>query len=330
MRIVYVYRCPKMGYSIQRSFNAIENEIKKRKNVEVDSIYFDNTKFSLNACVKNVIAVIKYARKHPHTIIHLTGAEYYILPFLRRYKTVVTVHDLGFYLTQKNPIKKFFLYLMYVKTIEAADMVVYVSKKSEEEGQKYLNISNYCTIWNSISDINIVPPLNHVFNVDCPRILFVGTKANKNLRGFIHALKGRNCHLRIIGPIDDEIKDLLLKYNIHYSQVQDLSDSEIIIEYQICDFVAFPSLYEGFGLPILEGQCAGKAVLTSNRSPMKEIAGESCVLVDPCDVDSMREGINTIISNHKLYEESGKENVKKYSLERKAEEYYDVYCHLTI
>lgn len=52
LRIVYVYRCPKMGYSIQRSFNAIENEIKKRKNVEVDSIYFDNTKFSLNACVK--------------------------------------------------------------------------------------------------------------------------------------------------------------------------------------------------------------------------------------------------------------------------------------
>lgn len=217
---------------------------------------------------------------------------------------------------------------MYVKTIESAKMVVFVSKKSEEEGKKYLKISNFCTIWNSIPDNKITPPLYHEFNTDCPQILFVGTKKNKNLDGFIPALSGLKCHLRIVGPINDVTKGILLKYKINYSQVQDLSDKEVADEYRECDFVAFPTLYEGFGLPILEGQCAGKAVLTSNRSPMKDIAGESCVLVDPCDVDSMRMGINNIIRNHELYERLGRENVKRYSIEKNVEEYYNAYCRL--
>ena len=81
-------------------------------------------------------------------------------------------------------------------------------------------------------------------------------------------------------------------------------------------------------MPIIEGQALGKAVVTSNISPMKEIANDTCVLVDPFSVDSIKNGIIEAINNHSKYEELGKINVKRFSLDRKVEEYYNLYKKL--
>ena len=71
-------------------------------------------------------------------------------------------------------------------------------------------------------------------------------------------------------------------------------------EYRNCDIVLFPSLYEGFGLPVIEGFCAGKPVITSNLSPMKDIAKDAALLVDPHSISSIRDGVNEVINNHEL------------------------------
>ena len=81
-------------------------------------------------------------------------------------------------------------------------------------------------------------------------------------------------------------------------------------------------------MPILEGQASGKVIVTSDISPMREIANGSCVLVNPFEVESIRNGIKKAIKEHSYYEQLGQENVRRFSLNLKSEEYYELYKSL--
>lgn len=85
----------------------------------------------------------------------------------------------------------------------------------------------------------------------------------------------------------------------------------------------FPTLYEGFGIPILEAQSAGCPVVASNNSSIPEVAGESAILVDPKDPQNMADGIYKIVSNEALKDDiirKGLENVKRFSWDKCAQE----------
>jgi glycosyltransferase involved in cell wall biosynthesis len=72
--------------------------------------------------------------------------------------------------------------------------------------------------------------------------------------------------------------------------------------YRSADGLAYPSLYEGFGLPVLEAMARGLPVLTSDRSSLPEVAGGAALLVDPTDVPAMAKGLIELVSNHALRE----------------------------
>jgi len=168
-----------------------------------------------------------------------------------------------------------------------------------------------------------------VFNASKPILLFIGSTANKNLDRIILAIAGISCTLEIVGRIPEEHLLLLKKYSIHYRQFTDLSESEMADRYADSDIIIFPSLYEGFGLPILEGQKAGRAVLTSNISPMKEVAGEGACLVDPYDPDSIRSGINKIMLDGSYRADivkKGFENKNQYDVQKIADQYLKLYA----
>lgn len=88
-------------------------------------------------------------------------------------------------------------------------------------------------------------------------------------------------------------------------------------------FFAFPSLYEGFGLPVLEAQQMGVAVMTSNNSSLPEVAGDAALLVDPTDVEAIANAMLRLSRDEALRQEliaKGYENVKRFSWEKAARE----------
>ncbi|MDR0463227.1 MAG: glycosyltransferase family 4 protein [Pseudomonadales bacterium] len=125
-----------------------------------------------------------------------------------------------------------------------------------------------------------------------PYILFVGTKEpRKNLPRLIDAWKNLSddIDLVIVGEKgwDDEI---ISRYK-GLRFVERVTDEELAIIYNEASILAYPSLDEGFGLPILEGFYFSLPVVTSNLSAMKEIAGDAGILVDPFSVASIKEGL---------------------------------------
>lgn len=322
MKILFIYRNPAMGYSIGKVFHPIEEEM--RKYVQVDSLYLPCPNYSINSLWRNIQSVIHKLKNEKYDVIHITGSEFYLLPFLCGYNTIATVHDLGFYTNQnKKTLRGIWKYLLWIKSLCYAKYITFISDFSRQEALKLVHLHRSCVIYNPVDPT--FRPIQKNFNNKCPCILHIGTMPNKNLFNTIEALKDFPCKLRIIGKLSKEEISHLKRNHIDYSNAYDLSDQEIVQEYIQCDIVNFPSLYEGFGMPILEGQSVGRVVVTSNLSPMKEIAGNGAILVNPMDISSIRSGYKKAIEMHKLYIELGLENIKRFSIEKITKEYIRVY-----
>ena len=91
MKVLFVYRNPNLGYSIGKVFKPIEEEM--RKYAEVDCVYLPAANYKPVGFVKNIRAARAAVTKKHYDIVHITGAEHYLLPFLRKERTVMTVHD---------------------------------------------------------------------------------------------------------------------------------------------------------------------------------------------------------------------------------------------
>ncbi len=104
-----------------------------------------------------------------------------------------------------------------------------------------------------------------------------------------------------------------------------ISESELVALYMGASVLVYASIYEGFGLPILEAFAAGIPVVTSNISSMPEIAGNAAVLVDPTNIDAISNGIIEAINNKQLLVAKGSKQLKKFSWEKSARETLKVY-----
>jgi glycosyltransferase involved in cell wall biosynthesis len=153
------------------------------------------------------------------------------------------------------------------------------------------------------------------FNHHYPVILHIGSAWNKNLSNHIQAVKGIPCLLKIVGKLSENHRLELINAGIDFENVVHLTDNEILFLYHSCDILLFASLAEGFGLPILEAQMVGRAVITSNRGAMAEVAGNGALLVNPLSIESIHDGLISIIHNDSLRElciDEGFKNTHRY------------------
>ncbi len=107
-----------------------------------------------------------------------------------------------------------------------------------------------------------------------------------------------------------------------------VSRTDLTALYSGAQALVYPSLYEGFGLPILEAFACGCPVVTSNISSMPEVAGDAAVLVNPEDVDDIRRGIERVLSKREEFIEKGFRRVKEFSWKKTAQETLRVYREL--
>jgi len=327
--VIYIFRPQGKAYSIERVFKPVMEQVAATKEYSVE----ESHSVSLGGMLKTMWANIKhYSRlsQQENTICHITCEVRYCAIFMRRSTTVMTTHDV---MTLRDPNSPWYakLYSYWIQFYFPMRHLKYLTCISESTRQELVTRFPWCkdklrVITNPVDDD--FQYKEKEFNSLKPVILHVGTFTNKNLSRVIEALKDINCSLRIIGRIDENTMSQLVECNVDYSNAHDLSDAEIVKEYENCDILSFPSLFEGFGMPIIEAQAVGRPVLTSRREPMESVAGGACVLVDPEDVTSIREGFMKLLTDAMLREKcvtSGLENVKRFRSGEITRQYMELY-----
>ena len=322
-RICLIFRKPRPEFfSIEKVFASIRKELDQNYSItEISAPYSKITPW-------NLFQNMRFISKYRADIYHITGDAHYLALARPGKRTVLTIHDCGF-LRIKKTWKRFILKkLLLDAPVRHARIITTISEFSRQDIISHTGCSpeKIVVIPNPVDDyINFS---TKEFNTECPVILFVGKTRNKNLRRVIAALKDIPCVLDIVGKIPPELVPLLEKNRTKYQECSSISTSELSNKYANADLLLFPSTFEGFGLPIIEAQKAGRVVITSNLNPMKEVAGNGACLVDPCSIESIRNGVLDVIANsdyRKNLIENGLRNVKRFSAEQTAKGYRKVY-----
>ncbi len=178
------------------------------------------------------------------------------------------------------------------------------------------------------------------FGLAPPYVLSVGTlEPRKNVARLIEAYEGLDRGLRRRAPLvlvggggwkreavfEGAWPDFVLRLGV-------VSEEDLLALYNLASAVAYPSLVEGFGLPVVEAMACGTPVLTSNRSSLAEVAGEAAICVDPFDVRAIRDGLDALLRQPSLgrrCSEAGLERAACFSWRRAAEEVTEIYARLT-
>ena len=324
-KIIFIQRNKAAGFSIDKVSRPIIENIEDKLEITVPS---------RGAGVKDILKNLWFVLKNRHrgVIYHITGDIHYCLLSLIGARTVLTVHDtvtLDFNTTKniKYYVKKF---LWFTLPLKIADRVVCISEETKRQLEKYTNRKDLIVIHNSV-DQNIRTtsrkPITDKFNV-----LIIGTKKNKNIERVLEALSVYNCQVTIIGKLTDEQKNLINELGINLVNKFNLSDEELRQEYYKTDLVMFVSLFEGFGMPILEANKAGRPIICSTIPVLKEVGKNSALYVDPYDVKAIENGISKLISDSELQNElvtNGINNAKEHDISNIIRQWDKLYMSLS-
>lgn len=260
---------------------------------------------------------------------------------------VVTVHDAifmkfsGFY----TYADRFFFEKKRISACRRADKIIAISNQTADDIIKYFNadpkkievIYQSCdpVFHRSITDEELYR-VRKKYNLPCRYILSVGrVETRKNLNTLVRTLPQLPPDVKIVslGGITPYFKEVLttiktlgLSERVQILSGADFADFPAI--YKMSAMLVYASLYEGFGIPVLEALTTGTPVVTSNISSMPEVGGDAALYVNPENVNDIAEKINMFLSSPTLCEEmtgKGLEFSKRFREEKVVSEVYDLY-----
>jgi glycosyltransferase involved in cell wall biosynthesis len=236
---------------------------------------------------------------------------------------VVTVHDLALFRDPAHFNRWSRLYgpPTVPRVISAARLVIAVSEFTRRELIDVLGVE--------ARKIRVVPNgITTAFTADGPAaegdyVLAVGTiEPRKNFDRLIAATRGLDLELRIVGRPGWGAVHL---HEPHVQVLGEVSDSELLALYRGARCLAYPSLYEGFGYPILEAMACGTPVVASHGGASEEIAGGAAVLIDPLEPRAIRGGIEEAFARREELVRKGIERAKEFTAKRFAASTLAVY-----
>ncbi len=279
-------------------------------------------------------------KKNNFDVFHATYFDPYCLKYLKK-PLVITIHDMVYerfpqFFSPDDPTPQ-----QKKEMADAADRIIAISETTKKDIIRYLNIEE--------SRIKVIP---HGINTDAPQyetverlperyILFVGSRGGyKNFLFLAKAFKeiaetDNTLHLVLTGggPLSVEESDFLTDHQI-LSKTLHLSatDNQLNTLYNNAICFVSPSLYEGFGIPILEAFKNDCPVLLSNCSCFPEIAGDAALYFDPDSMPSLISKIHLLIKDEVLRKQlvnDGKIKLRSYTLEKCLAATVNMYKELT-
>jgi glycosyltransferase involved in cell wall biosynthesis len=275
-----------------------------------------------------------------------------IIPFYYFHKSVITVHDLAIY---KNanwfPNGQWFSKRFLIPfSIYKAKKIIAVSENTKDDLIKTFKIKadKISVIHEGVEDYNKFTieeyKIDTKFKFKDPYFLFIGTlEPRKNLvrlitafNQFLQKTDNKNFKLVLAGKkgwkyedIFKTIKNLNLEDKVIYIGYVSLAEKVYLLKKAYC-FV-FPSLYEGFGLPILEAMNLGLPIITSNVASIPELVIDNALLIEPRDINSIKKALLKIANDNRLRVdliEKGKGIARNFTWQECAKKTLELYKNL--
>ncbi len=274
-----------------------------------------------------------------------------VIPLQYKKPSVVTVHDLAIYNHPEwfPPKQDFSVNTLVPKSVKKADRIIAVSESTAKDIRKLFKVDKkkLVVVHEGIEKEKAPKKLTirqvvKKHNLQSRYLLYVGTlEPRKNIAGIIEAFDT----VAVKNP--KKYKDVQLviagakgyRFEENYKAIQEaksgkirylgyLSQSDKVALMHGAEAFLFPSLYEGFGLPVLEAMSYGTPVITSNISSLPEVAGKAAELVKPNSLIALRKAINKVVARKATRDrlsKAGKAQAKNFSWDKCAKETLKVY-----
>jgi len=268
-------------------------------------------------------------------------------------RTVVTVHDLIFmripelysYIDARIYKKK------YKRSCQAADLVVAISKSTKNDLLEFFHIpekkirvayQSCDPIFFSKSGSKALQKTRQKYGLPREFILYVGSLApRKNIHNLIHALGSMGKENAPCLVLAGQGKKDYIRQAMHIARQNKVEDnirhlsgipsSDLPCLYQAAQLFIYPSVYEGFGIPVLEALASGTPVITSDNSCLREAGGPGSQYMDPSSPEDMARSIKKILEDRELSREmvrEGEKYARNFTPQKTAEEMMRIYREL--
>lgn len=277
----------------------------------------------------------------PGDLLHATD---HVLPALRR-ATVFTLHDLThhFHPETQAPLNRLYLKLMTPRFLAAATMTVTDSDATRRDTLAVYRADPSRVVavplgvgrWFSPQPPDVVAAVRSRYRLPTRFVLFVGTlEPRKNVASLLRALDASpDLVLVIAGRHGWFVRELLAQLararcrpRVHL--LGEVPDQDLPALYSAARVFAYPSLYEGFGLPVLEAMACGTPVVCSNTSSLPEVASDAAQFVAPLDASALARALNGLWTDDTVraeYRERGLRRARAFTWEAAARQTLAVY-----
>ena len=276
--------------------------------------------------------------------------DFALPPTFRNTPTLLTVHDLSFCRQPSSaaPGLRHYLDGVVSRSVGRATHVLADSQSTKDDLMElYLTPENKITVlyagvgsdFSPVTDQDTIAEVRSRYGLgDSPYILSVGTlQPRKNhvrlIAAFDRALRDSQYNLVLAGgdgwmyeDVRDQVVRRGLKQRVIYPGF--VAEDDLPCLYSAASMMVFPSLYEGFGLPIVEAMACGVPVIASNASCLPEVAGNASLMVDPRDVSAMATAMQELVSQSSLraaLRARGLERAEQFRWENSAAELMQIY-----